>query len=184
MDEILKVDIDIYNRIQKWVWSLILTEQALDLYDYIMEKREQLFTKEVSIDLFPMKIIHAGYNITLDIAPIYFMRVFTTGHGVETKMSSNKSAEIEVIRNEMIDFVCKEMGWSKEDWASFYEPICKDRNQLVAHFDATAVDFSEDGNMHSYKTSLSGDKEIKRLRQVISLMKKYLSKFKHPNTDQ
>lgn len=109
------VEVDIYNRIQKWTLSLIHKQEALDLYEYVMEKRLQHFEMQAIEGLLPIKIIHAAHNVTLDIVPIYFMQVFGIGHEVEGKMSSNTSDEIQNIRNEMIRYVCEKLNWPKNE---------------------------------------------------------------------
>ena len=171
----VEIEIDLYNRIHNWKISLCNAEKALDLCTYF---NKELFSKQENDRCVPHNIAQSGLSLSFDMPAIYYMRIFSSGYGVEGEMHSNKQVEIEAIRTEMISYVRTEMSWSEDDWNQFHDSMTNLRNSLIAHFDANAVKFDDDAKGYSYKNNLMKPNERKRLRKVISLMKEFISRFK------
>jgi len=168
------VNIDVYNRVHNWKISMTNAKDAIKLIDYL---QVELFSKEGSVSSIPHDILFNSHRISFDMPAIYYMRLFVTGYKNEGKMSSNTDDRVELIRKDMIDYVCSKLNLSKKDWGIFHTRIENLRNKIVAHFDANEAKFDNDNRGYGIMNVFMKPQYRVELSGVIILMEEYISRF-------
>jgi hypothetical protein len=171
----IEVSIDIYNRIHDWGRSISNVQFSIKLIDYF---QNELFSKKEGEKCVFYETVFHGHLISFDIPPIYYMRIFGGGYGIEGKMSCNNTEIIKSIRQDMINHVCSKLNWSNDHWDQFHSSIQDLRNKIIAHFDATKLIFDDDSKGYGYMNLLMNPKSREELNIVVGFMKEYLSRFK------
>lgn len=165
------VEFDTYTRTTDWWSSVLKALEALKLADYF---DSELVKKEEDRSA-PYDVIFPGGMLTQEMPPIYYMRLFNTGYGADGHMLSNDDKKIEEIRSQMIEYVCEKLKWENDAWTKFHNEIKNLRNSIVAHMDATKLEFTSSG--YGYKNILMSSPSRQEMREVLILMKEYLDKF-------
>jgi len=137
---------EVYNRIFIWENALREAYSNLKVEDHIMKNMDRVDNRcnfeMAGQPCYTHSSLAACHALT-EIAVILVRQVFSTGEKGNGIASNRGNNEVDKIREEMEHYAKKQLSWSDQEYTDFYRLIRDRRNQLLAHYDGVAAEYSE-----------------------------------------
>ncbi|MEZ4878527.1 MAG: hypothetical protein R2805_13370 [Flavobacterium sp.] len=132
------------------IWNIAITNAcdnlhvACKLFD-LSKKNDWIVYQDTTTDPPSNRSLEASissYKALIEVAAIYVRQIFSTGNEGE-KIAANNSAEINRIRDTILENTKIELGWQDEEFQNFYREIRDQRNRFLAHYDGNFANIQE-----------------------------------------
>lgn len=169
-----------YNRIFIWENALREAYSNLKVEEYIkknMGRVDNSCNFEMAGQPCYAHSSLAACRALTEIAVILVRQVFSTGNEGNGIASNRGNDEVDQIREEMEHYAKKQLSWSDQKYTDFYHLIRDRRNQLLAHYDGVAAEYSEPASGISTIKMIGANlnkSERDKLEELVKVMHEFI----------